>query len=64
MKTKANVIVAKNRRLYSSAYVGGMYKLYFEAARDQILVVLQGHCVGSLVPMWLYEEVLESLERK
>ena len=67
MKTilyKANVITARNMRLYTSAYVGGMYKLYFEAARDQILLVLQDHCIGGLVPMWLYEEVLESLERK
>lgn len=57
-------VMARNVRLYSSAYVGGMYKLYFEAAIDQIIVIPQGHCVGGLVPMWLYEKVLKSLERE
>lgn len=51
MKTisKANVM-PRNMRSYNSAYIGGRYKLYFEAAIDQILVIPQGHCAGDLAP--------------
>lgn len=52
MKTiisKANVM-ARNMRSYNSAYVGSRYKLCFEAAIDQILLIPQGHCAGDLVP--------------
>lgn len=42
--------MTRHIRLYNSAYVLVVYKLYFKVAIDEILVVHQGHCVEGLVP--------------